>query len=235
VGRQLLERGAYGVRPTPAGEVLYPLAREALGALERAESAVLRPEQSPALRIHTSRTIGETLLPEWLSSFRATGPLCHVSAAVTNSEEVVHAVRDGEAEIGFVEGPAGSTQGLRELDVGDDEIRVVVAAGHPWARRRAITPKELASESFLAREEGSGTRAVVSAALARAGIELEPALKLSSADAIKRAVLAGGFATLSERAVLAEIAAGTLVSVPVSGLAIRRSLRAVRRTRPALQ
>jgi DNA-binding transcriptional LysR family regulator len=69
--------------------------------------------------------MGETLLPEWLASFPASGPPCRVSAAITNSEQVAHAVRHGAAEIGFVEGPAGSIRGLRELVVAQDEI-------HAW-------------------------------------------------------------------------------------------------------
>jgi DNA-binding transcriptional LysR family regulator len=51
---------------------------------------------------------------------------------------------------------------------------------------------------------------------------------------LKRAVLAGGFALLSERTVAAEITTGALVAVPVGGVELRRSLRAIRRTRPAL-
>jgi DNA-binding transcriptional LysR family regulator len=235
VGRALLERGAYGVRPTAAGKVLYPLAREALATLERAETAVRSPDDAPLLRIHASRTIGETLLPEWLASFRASAPPCRVSAAITNSEEVVHAVRDGAAEVGFVEGPAENMRGLRELIVAHDELGVVVAADHPWARRRAVAVGDLTREPFLARETGSGTRAVVDATLALTGVRLQPALELSSTEGLKRAVLAGGFALLSERVVATEVAAGALACVPVSGVELHRSLRAVRRARPALQ
>src|SRR5262249_39000658 len=106
VGQGLLDRDASGGRPTPAGTGLYPLAREAPLALERVETAMTSPSAAPPLRIHASRTIGETLLPHWLASFRATGTHCRASVAITNSEEVVHAVRDGVAEIGFVEGPS---------------------------------------------------------------------------------------------------------------------------------
>jgi DNA-binding transcriptional LysR family regulator len=235
VGRTLLERGAHGVRPTVAGGVLYPLAREALAVLERAEAAVASPDNAPLLRIHASRTIGVIFLPEWLASFRATAPPCRVSATITNSEQVVHAVRDGAAEIGFVEGPAASMQGLQELVVAHDEIRVVVAGNHPWARRRSVAVGALTGEPFLTREAGSGTRAVATATLADAGVELQPALDVSSAEALKHAVLAGGFTLLSERVVASEIAAGTLAAIPVSGVDLRRSLRAVRRTRPAPQ
>jgi DNA-binding transcriptional LysR family regulator len=235
VGRALLERGAHGLRPTAAGGVLYPLAREALTVLERAEAAVSSPDSAPLLRIHASRTIGVILLPEWLASFRVAAPPCRVSATVTNSDQVVHAVRDGAAEIGFVEGRAASMQGLRDLVVAHDEIRVVVASNHPWARRRSVAVGALTGEPFLAREAGSGTRAVATATLADAGVELEPALEVSSAEALKRAVLAGGFTLLSERVVASEIAAGTLAAIPVSGVDLRRSLWAVRRARPALQ
>ncbi len=234
LGLALLERGARGVTPTAAGRVLYPLAREALAALERAEAAVRAPGAAAALlRIHASRTIGETLLPEWLAAFRAVAPATLVSVAITNSEEVLRAVREGACEIGFVEGPPEGARGLDEIVVAHDEIRAVVAAGHPWARRGAVSLAALAREPFLAREPGSGTRAVAVSTLAAAGVRLHPSLEVSSAEGLKRAVLGGGFTLLSERVVATEIAAGTLAAVPVAGVELRRSLRAVRRRRPA--
>ena len=234
IGRALLERTAQGVRATEVGERLYPLAREALTALVRAEVDVASPREEP-LVIHSSQTIGEMLLPQWLASFRVTAPAHHVSVAITNSDEVVRAVRDRVAEIGFIEGPGGSLSGLRELVVAHDELRVVVASGHPWARRREISFRALRGEPFLAREIGSGTRGVADTALGAQGIELQPALELSSAEGLKRAVLAGGFTLLSERAVEREVATGTLRAIAVSGVDVGRALRAVRRSRPALQ
>jgi DNA-binding transcriptional LysR family regulator len=234
VGRPLLERRARGVTPTAAGGVLYPLAREALAALARAEIALHAPGGTAVpLRIHASRTIGETLLPEWLASFRPVAPASLVSVVITNSEEVLRAVREGACEVGFVEGPPQGARGLEELVVAHDEIRAVVAADHPWARRRSVSLTALAREPFLAREPGSGTRAVAVATLAAAGVELHPTLEVSSAEGLKRAVLGGGFTLLSERVVATEIAAGTLAAVPVTGVELHRSLRAVRRRRPA--
>jgi DNA-binding transcriptional LysR family regulator len=234
VGRRLLERTAQGVRVTEAGSVLYPLAREALAALVSAETAVTSSSQGELLVIHASRTVGETLLPQWLASVRVIVPALRVSVAITNSREVVHSVRDRTAAIGFIEGPAESLSGLTELVVAHDELRVIVANGHPWAGRRAVPVKALALEPYLAREAGSGTRGVAAAALAAKGVGLSPALEVSSAEGLKRAVLAGGFTLLSERAVEPEVAAGVLRAVPVSGVELRRTLRAVRRSRPAL-
>jgi len=234
VGRPLLERTARGVRVTDAGALLYPLARQALAALVNAEAAVTSSSQDEPLVIHASRTIGETLLPQWLASFRVNAPALRVSVLITNSDEVVRAVRGRTAEIGFIEGRAESMQGLTELVVAHDELRVVVASGHPWTRRRAVPLKALASQPYLAREVGSGTREVAAAALAAKGVELTPALEVSSAEGLKRAVLGGGFTLLSERVVEPEVAAGLLSAIPVSAVELRRTLRALRRSRPAL-
>lgn len=234
LGRPLLERGALGVTPTAAGQLLYPLAREALAALQRAEASVQAPEARPLLRIHASRTVGETLLPEWLALFRVAASPHRVSVAITNSDRVLHAVRHGECEVGFVEGLDATPAELRELVVAQDDLRVIVAPHHRWAPRRQVPAVELDQEPFLAREQGSGTRAVAMSALAAAGVQLEPALEFSSAEGIKRALAAGGFALLSERAVTNEITAGTLRAIPVAGVELHRMLRAVSRARPAL-
>jgi DNA-binding transcriptional LysR family regulator len=233
LGVRLLQRRSAGVEPTALGRVLYPLAREALGALQAAELAVSASGVAPTLNLYASHTIGETLLPHWLSAFRAVAPGYRITAEIANSEEVVHAVREGAAEVGFVEGPV-AMRGLQELEVASDEIRVVVAADHPWARRRSIPLAALATEPLLARESGSGTRAVSLARLAQAGAPLTPALEVSSTEGLKRAVLSGGYTLLSERTVTAELGAGTLAAVSVSGVDLRRPLRAVRRARPAL-
>ena len=95
--------------------------------------------------------------------------------------------------------------GLREIVLARDELQVVVAASHAWARRRALRPRALAGEPFLAREPGSGTRAVATEALAAVGVRLTPAVEVSSAEGLKRALLGGGFALLSPRAVTAEV------------------------------
>ncbi len=234
-GQPLLARTATGVRPTELGSLLYPLAREALDALARAESVVEASQALPLLRIQASRTVGELLLPEWLGRFRATAPAHRVSAEITNTEHVLHAVRDGEAEIGFVEGPGGDMRGLRAILLAQDELQVIVATNHPWARRRSLRPSALTSEPFLARELGSGTRAVATEALAAIGVHLTPALEVSSAEGLKRALLGGGFALLSVRTVAAELSTGTLAAIPVSGVDLTRSFRAVSRVRPALQ
>lgn len=236
-GAELLRRGRLGVRPTTAGRLLYPEAKHALAALDRAAAVADRVQDAHRheLRLAASHTIGEFLAPGWLADFRAAGDGdLHAQLDVVNSTGVLAAVRRGDVEIGFVEG-LDSLDGLERLNLMRDELVVVVAPSHRWTRRRAITPAELASEPYLSREADSGTRAVATAALHGHGLTLAPALETPSTQGLKRAVLSGGFTIISRVCVQAETQAGTLAALPIAGVDLHRELRAVRRRRPVPQ
>jgi DNA-binding transcriptional LysR family regulator len=182
------------------------------------------------LRVAASMTVAEYLLPGWLTALRARQPATTVTLTAGNSAEVAQAVLAGAADVGFVEGP-DLPAGLRARRAGADTLTVVVPAGHPWARRRSgITAAELAVTALVSREPASGTRRSFEHALrAQADAEpVPPVAELSSTTAIKSAVMAGiGPAVLSSLAVAAEVTAGTLRAVRVSGLDLRRDLHAV--------
>jgi DNA-binding transcriptional LysR family regulator len=178
--------------------------------------------------------MGGFLLPGWLAGFRVGTPSpLRAQVEIVNSHGVLELVRDGQVDIGFIES-LDAVDGLEALTIRHDEIVAVVAANHRWARQRAVPWQALATEPYLARERGSGTRAVAAAALGHAGgPQLEPVLETASTQSLKRAVLDGGFTLVSRLAVEAEVGAGTLRALPVTGADLARPLRAVRRRRPA--
>ena len=235
VGGRLFERGRFGVRPTELGRTVYPAAKRALEALDEVVAAVklARAQGSLDLRLSASHTIGEFLLPGWLADFRRHAPDIHPQLEIVNSVGVIAAVRENRSEIGFVEG-LDSPDGVQTLTVARDEIVVVVAAEHPWARRRAIAARDLITEAYLTREAASGTRAVATAALAAVGVDLTPSLQAASAQSLKRALTGGGFTLISRLTIEAEARAGVLVGLPVRGVDLHRELRAIALRRPAL-
>jgi DNA-binding transcriptional LysR family regulator len=231
LGVSLLRRGPGGSAPTEAGEAVAGWARtviDAVSQLAEGVGALRGPDEQHPLRIMASLTVAEYVLPAWLQAHRlAGGP--PVDLAVGNSVAVARAVGAGEVQLGFVETPRRFA-GLRSASVGSDRLVVVVAPTHPWAnRRRPLTPSELATAPLLLREPGSGTREAFEAALATAGHDhVAPAAVLASTTTLKSAAANGdGASVLSERAVSAELAAGTLVPVPVTGLDLSRDFRAL--------
>ena len=231
IGVTLLQRGPGGSLPTPAGEAFAEWARDVLASVERLSdgvAAVRGPGQRHPLRVMASLTVAEYVMPAWLHSNRlAGGP--PVELTVGNSQLVARAVANGDVQLGFVETPRPMV-GLRSTVVGGDSLCLVVAPSHPWARRRSpISPATVAATPLLLREEGSGTRDAFEAAMTAAGHPpASPMAVMGSTTTLKAACAAGdGASVLSELAVAADLAAGTLVAVPIAGLRLDREFRAL--------
>ncbi|MFE7200457.1 LysR family transcriptional regulator [Pseudonocardia alni] len=225
LGLTLLERSPRGTRLTPDGALVVERARAALDAAHALDEGVaaLRTDRAARLRVAASVTVAEYLLPRWLVALRAELPGTAVTLTSHNTAEVVDDVRSGDADLGFVEGPELPAD-LDGQVVARDRLVLVVAPDHPWAGRRAVEASRLASTPLVAREPGSGTRDFLERAL---GALAPPVLELGSTTAIKNAVAGGaGPAVISGLAVAAEVAAGTLRTVPVRGADLQRRLRA---------
>ncbi|QTE30841.1 LysR family transcriptional regulator [Pengzhenrongella sicca] len=230
VGLPLVARTARGSSLTPEGALVADWAREVLGAAASLEAgiAALRADAETRLRVAASLTVAEHLLPGWLVRLAADRPETAVRLDEMNSTDVERAVLAGRAELGFVEGPAVPAT-LSSRVVARDELVVVVPPGHPWTHPgRGLDARELAATRLVHREPTSGTRTFLEAALASVGPLAAPLLELSTTSAVCSAVAAGaGPAVLSNLAVRGDVAAGRLVEVPVHGIRLARSLRAV--------
>lgn len=231
LGVELLRRGPGGSAPTPQGEAVAEWARPVLAGVEALGVGIasLRAERHTGpLRIMASLTVAEYVLPGWLHAARVAGAR-PVQLSVANSVAVADAVAAGEVALGFVETPR-RFPGLRHAVVGGDRLVIAVAPEHPWARRRRpLTPELLGATPLFLREPGSGTRDAFEVAMQHAGVALAPPLAvLASTTTLKAAAAAGdGASVVSELAVVAERAAGTLVTVEVEGLDLSREFRAL--------
>ncbi|MCL8024657.1 LysR family transcriptional regulator [Nocardioides bruguierae] len=226
----LVERRARGSALTPAGRLLVEWSHDLLVRAEEVAAAVrtLADGRSRELRVHASMTTAEHLLPRWLVRLRSQREVA-ASLRAVNSEQVVAAVRAGECDLGFVEGPV-DLAGLASATVGHDRLVLVAAPDDRWARRRApITPAEVAERPLTLREPGSGTRAVLEGTVAAAtGRRLRSESELTSTAAVLASVRAGGApAFVSGWAAEPAVRSGAVVLVPTEGLDLARPLRAV--------
>ncbi|APU14701.1 MULTISPECIES: LysR family transcriptional regulator [Actinoalloteichus] len=231
LGLVLVDRTRRGSTLTPGGQMVADWARRVLdefaGLVTGAQA--LRARHQATLRVAASMTVAEHLAPGWFGELRAAAPDLYAGLQVTNSETVAELVRSGGVDLGFVESPSAPA-GLAARRVGTDRLAVVVAPGHPWARRRRpVDAARLAATPLVVREIGSGTRETLDRALTRAGAP--PAtvlLELGSTTAVRSSVIAGaGPAVLSVLAVAVDLREGRLVEVAVADVDLRRTLRAV--------
>jgi DNA-binding transcriptional LysR family regulator len=228
LGLSLLDRLGRGATPTPAGLVLLEYARRMLKLAEEARQAIDRFQgrMSGTLMVGGSTIPGEYVLPALIGRFKAKYPEILISLRVASSRQVSEWVDEGRVEIGIV-GARPALRSLAAKALMDDELVVVVPAGHPWTGRKTVTLADVRSEPLIVREPGSGSREALEHALHEAGASLDSfrvAGEIGSTQAIKQAVRSGvGITIVSRRAVEDECRAGLVHCVKVRDLKVARS------------
>lgn len=230
LGVKVFQRGIAGSEPTERGRTVLDAAHEyleAAGRFSRAAAEAARPDAARSLTVAVSNTVAELYFPSWASRFHKLNPQVRLLLRPCNSTAVSEAVAEGECPLGFVEGTAVA-RGLDSAVVGVDDLIVVVAASHPWARRDprvGVTVAELRRTPLIMREHGSGSREVVEDVL---GTIAAPAGEFGSLSAQRAAVTGMEEPTvIAARAVARELKLGELVRVPVKDATFRRLIRAV--------
>jgi DNA-binding transcriptional LysR family regulator len=227
VGTALLERGAAGVRPTEAGQRLMEQA-VALFAAERAaeeELDALRGLERGTLAIGASTTIATYLLPPLVGAFHREHPNIELRMTSANTRSIAELLVRRELDVALVEGPTDGFPLIVE-PWRQDEMVLIAAPEHRLTRvRPQAVLQELEKEIFLMREPGSGTREVVSAALAARGVRTGRSIEIGSTEPIKQMVAAGfGVAIVSAAAAADQIALGRLAVVRPAGFKLQRTL-----------
>ncbi len=224
LGLPLIDRLGKRVRLTEAGEVLYEYARRTLTLLDEVALVMeqMRGIERGTLRVGASATVGIYGIPLALGAYKKVHPNLALSLEIGSREMLQERLKRGVLDLAVLSLPIADPN-LESTPFMDDELVLVVPAGHPLAGRADLTLRDFTGESFLMREPGSGTRLAVEMAARRAGVSLQVGMELGSNGAIKHAVEAGlGVAGLSSHAIELERRGGGLVVVDIEGLPILR-------------
>lgn len=239
VGVVLTERVGRSSSLTPAGEAFAPYAADVLGLLEQGRKAAREAAGAAAreVRIAAVTTAAEYVVPPLLRRFSDANPEIVVTLDVGNRARVFGRVLDHEVDVAIGGSPPddGRLVGRPFLR---NELVLILPPDDERSARRSVTFASLAGATWLLREEGSGTRALVEGLLARHGLAPRT-LTLGSNGAIKHAVRIGLGVSLQPRvAVELELGAGLLATAPLRGLPVRHWYTLVSRTsrlRPVVQ
>ena len=195
-GTTLLERTNRGVTLTECGQIFYKYITHVIQTMEEARSVIQDHSEHQLKCVHlgATLTIGEYLLPHILAETHKNNPNSRFNVIVANTSTVARDILERKLNFGLVEGPVSCDPDLIIENFWHDELVIVVRVDHPWSMRRSVTFGELATENFITREEGSGTRRVMEMALEESGFDasaLNISMELNSTQAIKQGVLAG--------------------------------------------
>lgn len=225
-GTELFERVGRRLYLTDAGRTLATYAQRLTLLEEEGRVAMeeLKGLQSGLLVVGASATIGIYLLPEVVGEFRNRHPGVKVSLRVGNKRHTIERLVRNELDFGLVAGPVADPCLVAEPYL-DDELVVIVSPQHRFAREATVHPGELRRDTFLVREEGSGTQELMEERLEHLGIRPADTMQLGSTEAIKQAVAANlGISIASRYSVEAELASGRLCAANVPALKMQRRL-----------
>ena len=142
-------------------------------------------------------TTTEYFTPLLISSFYKRYPKVKFALRIVDREELVYRMKKNKDDLYLIDQLPRSLE-LVSTPFLDNPLVVVAPAEHPLANTGSIPIETLASEHFILRETGSGTRIALNNFLEKKGINLKTNLELSSNEAIKQAVIGGlGLSVLS--------------------------------------
>jgi DNA-binding transcriptional LysR family regulator len=205
---KLFNRIGRRIELTHAGRLFLVEARAVLARAAAAETVLadLAGLKRGSLSLAASQTVGNYWLPPLMHRYRAAYPGIALGLTIGNSETVTAMVRDGIADLGFVEGEI-KDPALSITPVADDELVLVVSAALTRPKKRSLSPADLKTLPWVFRERGSGTRAIFETAMSGLGLraaDLDVVLELPSNEAVRAAVEAGAGAAVLSKLVVAD-------------------------------
>lgn len=215
---RLFNRIGRRIELTQTGRLFLVEARAVLARAATAETVLddIASLKRGSLRLAASQTVGNYWLPPLMYRYRASYPGIALALTIGNTETVADTVREGVADLGFVEGPVDD-QALSVTSVAEDEMVLVVSPTIPRPNASALSKADLKAMRWVFREPGSATRALFEKAMAKAGLrvsDINMVLELPSNEAVRAAVEDGaGAAVLSKLVVAASIEAGSLIDL----------------------
>lgn len=218
----LFQRNPRQLTLTPKGMILREQAQQVVDRYEALTQAMEKSHEIRELRLGATLTIGNTLLTAILCQLRKDHPDIRPYLYVENTRLLEARILHNEADIGLIEGIVTSEK-LAKLPVAEDELRLICGPRHPFWGREAVEPEDLLPQSFILREQGSGTRDIFESAMRAAQIPIHVSGESVSSTAIMELVAADlGLGVLSQRCVSRAVEEGSLWALSVRGYPMHR-------------
>lgn len=223
IGLPLFEQAGKKLFLTEAGREMLHYARSMLQMMQEMETVF--DEMKGLEHGHLNISVVSTanyFMPQMLAKFIQAHPRIKVSLSVANRDAVIKQLAENIADLAIMGQPPEGTDMVAEPFM-QNPLVVIAAPTHPLARTKKIQPRQLMSETFLLREQGSGTRGVVERFFAGHRLPLPAHMEMDTNEAIKQSVQAGiGIGIISRHGIELELETKRLIVLDVDRFPIVR-------------
>jgi DNA-binding transcriptional LysR family regulator len=219
LGEPLFLRVGRQVRMTPAAESLVQLGQRVFLDVRETVGAITdrTRELRGMLRLSGGMTVCLYVFPPLLKHLRRVHPHLDVRLTVATAGRSVQEIRGGRVDAGLLTLPVVESD-LVTVPVLREELLLVTTPTHPLAKRRKVSPRDLAGLPFIQFEMGSGTRKVIDHFFASENIEPTVVMDTENVEIIKAMVKTGqGIGIVPYQAVAREVKAGQFFCTRIEG------------------
>jgi DNA-binding transcriptional LysR family regulator len=224
LGEPLFLRVGRQVRMTPAAEALVQLGQRVFQDVRDTVANVTdrTRELRGTLRLSGGMTVCLYIFPTLVKQLRRDHPKLDVRMMVAMAGRSVEEIRAGHVDAGLLTLPVEEAD-LVTLPVLREELLLVTMPGHPLAKRKKVTPQDVAGEPFVLFEAGSGTRRVIDRFFLSENIEPNVVMETENVEIIKAMVKTGlGIGIVPYIAVAREVRARQFFMTRIDGHELSR-------------
>ncbi len=172
------------------------------------------------IRVGASTTIVDYLMPPIICSYMNNYPDVKVGLKEGNTQHIVELIKNGEIDVGFIEGRVNDPEIIKEV-IGVDELIVVTT---DTSLNEPCFIDTLQDKKWVLREEGSGTRDVFLDYIKDKVDHINIFLELGHTESIKSLLMNHQCLTcISKISVKSEIKHNKLIRVPLKNFECKRN------------
>ena len=222
VGLCLFEKVGKKIFLTEAGQDMRSYANSIIGLVSEAKDhfSQIKGGQKGRLKVAVATTASSFAI-DMLGQFRKSYSEVDFDIEVTNRQTLLSHLDHNEVDLVIMGQPPENNQYSVEPFM-KNPLVFIAPVDHPLVGKK-VTLDDLIKESFVAREEGSGTRQAMDLFFASQAEDLKIGMLFNSNESIKSAVISGfGLALVSVHTIQVELEYASLAILDVENTPIQR-------------
>ena len=193
LGVTLLNRQERKVTLTAEGRAFFERARQidelVKGAVHEMEE--FRGLERGEIRIGIPAMLGAHFFPAVIAEFRLLYPALKLSVYSDGANKIQAMIEAGDLDVGIV-AKAAFPETIAWQPLMSEEMVACVANGHPLAKRKTLTLREMSEEPLVLFNEGYFQRQFVTEAMAQLGLQPNVVFETNLVPLLKEIVAGGG-------------------------------------------
>ncbi len=225
LSERLFERIGKKLMLNERGSLLLEQVSLHVESLQRIHDNFTRHKLEGHIKICASATISDYLLPTAIDKYFNINQNIKFSLKSANTHDVVRHVKNGEYDIGFIEGSCNDESLISQVLMKDELI--IVTSDKQLAQKKIYYIDSLSKKQWILREVGSGTRSIFLDTINPNKVNIY--MELDHTQTIKKflKLRENYISCLPKRAVIKELNDGILFEVKIKGFKFERQFKLI--------